>query len=175
MKNIPMLFAAAVLLSMRAVSAEYNLGKLADAGKINAVNRTLNQTKADHPDSVHLSSADGEGVAWITDVVFSTGTVELEVKGKNLPGQSFVGLAFHGQDNERFDAVYLRPFNFRASEADHQSHSIQYVSLPQHDWSELRKSHPGKYESALIPAPAPDSWVRLKLVVENKSINCFRE
>ena len=173
MKKIAILFAAAALLSTLAFSADYNLGKLAEAGKIDFFNRTLDQTKAGAPESVYLNSADGDGLAWITDVEFSKGTIELEVKGKGQPGQSFVGIAFHGQDNETFDAVYLRPFNFRAVEAEHRSHSIQYVSLPQHDWSELRKSHPGKYESGLIPAPAPESWVRLKLMVEDKSISAF--
>ena len=105
MKKIAMLFAAAVILSMLAFSANYNLGKLADAGKINFFNRTLDQTKADDPESVHLNCADGDGLAWITDVEFSKGIIELEVKGKDWPGQSFVGLAFHGQDNETFDAV----------------------------------------------------------------------
>lgn len=172
MKRVAVLFAVAVLPTL-AFSADYNLAKLAKDGKIKLFNRTLDQSKAGSPESVYLNFADDNGLAWITDVEFSKGTIELEVKGKDQPGQSFVGVAFHGRDNETFDAVYLRPFNFQAVGAEHRSHSIQYISLPQHDWSELRKTYPGKYESALIPAPAPESWVELRLTVENKSISAF--
>ncbi len=113
-------------------------------------NRTLGQVKAGAPDIIYLNSADDYGLAWIADVNFSEGTIELELKGKNQSGQSLIGLAFHGQNSNMFDAVYLRPFNFQASDADHRSHSIQYISMPEHNWSELREKYPGKYESALI-------------------------
>ena len=95
MKKIAMLFAAAVFLSMLAFPADYNLGKLAAAGKINFFNRTLDQTKADAPESVHLNSADGDGLAWITDVEFSRGIIELEVKGKDqVPAKASSGWPF---------------------------------------------------------------------------------
>ena len=45
--------------------------------------------------------------------------------------------------------------------------------MPGHDWRELRKSHPGKYEFAITPAPNPDSWVKLKLVVKGKNVTAF--
>jgi len=40
-------------------------------------------------------------------------------------------------------------------------------------WSELRKSHPGKYEFAITPEPDPDSWVKVKLVVKDKNVAAF--
>ncbi len=167
------LFAAAALLPTLAFATDYNLGELARSHKIEVVNRTLDQTKADAPEVVFLNSAANYGLAWITGVDFSNGTIELEIKGRNVSGQSFVGIAFHCQDNKTFDAVYLRPFNYQAAEAEHRNHSIQYISLPKYDWSDLRKNYPGKYESALIPAPAPESWVKLKLVIENKGVSAF--
>jgi hypothetical protein len=146
---------------------------LPKANKIELFNRTLDQTKADSPQTVFLNAAADDGLAWIRGAEFSEGTIELEIKGKNQQGQCFVGIAFHGQDNRVFDAVYLRPFNFQASEQERRSHSIQYVSMPGHDWRELRNSHPGKYESAITPAPNPGSWVKLKLVVTAKSVAAF--
>ncbi len=172
-KKTFILFTAAAILPMLAFAADYNLGKLAGSGRIEAFNRTLDRTKAGAPDIVYLNSADNYGLAWITGVEFSKGTVELELKGRNQPGQSFVGIAFHGQDNTTFDAVYLRPFNFGVAEAEHRSHSVQYISLPKYDWSDLRKSYPGKYESALAPAPTPESWVKLKLVLEGRKVSAF--
>lgn len=173
MKPISILFVAAVLIPILAPAADYNLGELAKANKIEVFNRTLDQTKADSPQAVFLNAAPDNGLAWITGVELSEGTIELEIKGKNQQGRSFVGIAFHGQDNRTFDAVYLRPFNFQAAEHERQSHSIQYISMPGHDWSELRSDHPGKYEFAITPAPDPDSWVKLKLVLKGKNVAAF--
>jgi hypothetical protein len=173
MKPTLALFVFALLIPIIASAADYNLGELAKANKIELFNRTPDQTKADSPQTVFLNAAADDGLAWIGDVEFSEGTIELEIKGKNQKGQSFVGIAFHGQDNRVFDAVYLRPFNFQTAEQERRSHSIQYISMPGHDWSELRNSHPGKYEFAITPAPHPDSWVKLKLVVTGKNVAAF--
>jgi hypothetical protein len=167
------LFAAALLIPALASAADYNLGELAKANKIELFNRKLDPAKADSPQTVSLNAAPDDGLAWITGVELSEGTIELEIKGKNQQGRSFVGIAFHGQDNRIFDAVYLRPFNFQAAEQERRSHSIQYVSMPGFDWSKLRSSHPGKYESAITPAPEPDSWVRLKLVIKGKNVAAY--
>lgn len=142
MKRASIIFVASALLATRAFAADYNLAKLAGSNGFELFNRTVDQTKAGAPNTVYLNSADDYGVAWVTGVEFSEGTIELELKGTAQQGQSFVGIAFHGQDNRTFDGVYLRPFNFRAPEAEHRGHSIQYISLPEHDWSELRQNHP---------------------------------
>ena len=160
-----------LLLPALAFAAEHNLGELGKAGKLEVFNRTLDPTKAVAPDVVYLNAAAGDGLAWINGVEFSEGVLELEIKGKNVPGQSFVGLAFHGKDNQTFDAVYLRPFNFQV--AERSNHSIQYISMPQHDWSDLRKNHPGKYEAAITPVPDPEAWVKLKLVIEGKRVSAY--
>src|SRR6266498_4168851 len=173
MKTTSLLFAAAVLMPTLASAADYNLGELAKANKIEVFKRKIDQTKSGSSEAVFLNAAPNDGLAWITGVELSEGTIELEIKGKNEQGRSFVGIAFHGQDNRAFDAVYLRTFNFQASEQERRSHSIQYISRPGHDWSELKKSHPGKYEFAITPAPDPDSWVKLKLVVKGKNVSAF--
>jgi hypothetical protein len=173
MKSLFILFAGAILIPTLACAADYNLGELAKANKIELFNRKLDPSKADSPQSVFLNAAPNDGVAWITGAEFSEGTIELEIKGKNQQGQSFVGIAFHGQGNRAFDAVYLRPFNFQAAEQERRDHSIQYVSMPDYDWNKLRSSHPGKYEFAITPTPNPDSWVKLKLVLKGKNVAAF--
>src|SRR5437762_8754399 len=138
MKAPSILFAAFLMPSLVS-AAHYNIGELAKANKIEVFNRTLDQKKADLPQAVFLNAAPDDGLAWIAGVELSEGTIELEIKGKNEQGRSFVGIAFHGQDNRVFDAVYLRPFNFQAAEQERRGHAIQYISMPGHDWSELRK------------------------------------
>ena len=173
MKAKPIVLITAALIPTLASAADYNLGELAKSSKIELFNRTLDQTKADSPQAVFLNAAPGDSVAWITGVELSDGTIKVEVKGKNEQGRSFVGIAFHGQDNRAFDGVYLRPFNFQATEQERRTHSIQYISMPDYDWRKLRDTHPGKYEFAITPPPDPGSWVKLKLVISGKTVNAF--
>jgi len=172
MKTIVLLMLA-LLVTTLSPAADFNLGELAGAKKLELFNRTLDPTKAGSPEAIFLNAASEDGLAWVTGIEFSEGTIEVEVKGKNEQGRSFVGVAFHGKDNRRFDAVYLRPFNFRAGEEERRSHSIQYISMPEYDWSKLRNTHPGKYEFAITPAPDPDSWVKLKVVIQGKNVTAF--
>jgi hypothetical protein len=156
MKQTLTLYTAALLLPTLAFCADYNVGELAREKRIEFFNRTLDPAKVGSPEVVFLNAAVNNGVGWLKDVEFSEETIELEVKGKNRPGQSFVGIAFHGRDNQTFDVVYLRPFNFQAATPIQQSRSVQYVSIPGNDWNDLRSKHLGKYESAISPAPAPE-------------------
>src|SRR4051812_20348501 len=60
---------------------------------------------------IHLDGKPNAGVAWINNLTFGTGIVEFDVKGKNIPQQSFVGIAFHGLNDSSYEAIYFRPFN----------------------------------------------------------------
>src|SRR6266487_4740152 len=92
MKTTCILFAAAVLMATLASAADHNLAELAKANKIEVFNRAIDQTKADSPQAVFLNAAPDDGLAWIGGVEFSEGTIELEIKGKNEQGRSFVGI-----------------------------------------------------------------------------------
>ncbi len=121
---------------------------------------------------VHLNANANDGILWINQLDFENGTIELDIKGRNAPGQSFVGIAFHGVDNKIFDAVYFRPFNFKNPER--KMHAIQYVSLPKHDWSTLRQAFPGKYENAMQPVPENvEEWFHVKIEVLHPHIKVY--
>lgn len=173
MKQVFVVFAVSLLLPSLACAAEYNLGRLAKDSKIELFNRSLTEPKPDSPETIFLDAASGDGLAWITGAELSEGTIEVEIKGKNEQGRSFVGIAFHGQDNQTFEVVYLRPFNFQSAEQERRSHSIQYISIPEYDWKKLRDDHPGKYEFAITPPPDPNSWVKLKVVITGKKVAAF--
>lgn len=152
-------------------ASEYNLQELAETDGLALFNRSC-QTDADtQPGIVYLNAEANDGLAWINDARFSEGTIEIEIKGANRPGRSFVGLAFNGQDNHHYEAIYLRPFNFK--NPDREQHSLQYISSPVHHWKSLRTQHPGKYESAITPAPDPESWVKLTIVIKGNSLEVF--
>ena len=118
---------------------------------------------------IHLDNGTGYGVLWLKEVDFRNGLIELDIKGKNTPGKSFVGIAFHGLDNQTFDAFYFRPFNF--NNLSRNIHSIQYVSMPENDWSVLRNTFPGKYENSIAPVPEPvDTWFHVKIEIMYPSL-----
>src|SRR5690606_4844603 len=93
-------------------------------------------------DVIHLNANNEDGLLWLNDTNFKNGAVELDIKGKDVRGQSFVGVAFHGIDNKNYDAIYFRPFNFESPER--KSYSVQYINMPENPWSALRNKYPGK-------------------------------
>lgn len=122
---------------------------------------------------IRLSKDEGEGVAWLRGVEFSSGTIEFDVRGEDVKNHSFVGLAFHGKDNATYDAIYLRPFRFRDQADELRSHSLQYISLPDFPWRTLREKFPNKFEHAVDPAPDPNSWVKVRIVVEGSRVTTY--
>ncbi|WP_142684148.1 family 16 glycoside hydrolase [Chitinophaga polysaccharea] len=126
--------------------------------------RTVNRTATGN-DVIHLNEAPGAGVAWIRNKQFDKGTIEFDVKGKDVLQQSFVGFAFHGVNDSTYDAIYFRPFNFQVPEAGRRSHSVQYISLPANDWELLREKYPGKYENEIDSSTDPNKWFHVKIVV----------
>lgn len=122
-------------------------------------------------DVIYLNAEENDGILWLNNSNFSNGIIELDIKGKDERGRSFVGIAFHGNDNETFDGVYFRPFNFKSPERN--SHSVQYISMPDNEWSVLRKNFPGKYENNIDPAPEPDQWLHAKIIVDYPSVKVY--
>lgn len=121
---------------------------------------------------IHLANrSDKTALLWLKDSDFKNGTIELDIKGKDVQGESFVGLAIRGTDNSRYDAIYFRPFNFRNPEK--KTRSVQYVSMPDHDWNLLREQFPGKYENQLDPIPDPNDWFHVKIVTEFPAIKVY--
>lgn len=139
-----------------------------------AVRRTATPLADGERTVVRLDGTDSSlmttGVAWLDDVALADGTIEVELRGRNAPGASFVGVAFHGTSDSTYEAVYVRPFNFRHADSAARAHAVQYISHPGHTWRRLRESHPGVYEAAIDPAPDPDGWVRLRVVVAHRTV-----
>ena len=132
---------------------------------VNTVNRRLTL------DSIyHLDEAPGAGLIWFKNKfsykTFANGTIEFDARGRDILQKSFIGFAFHGINDTTYDAIYFRPFNFKAAAEIRQNHSVQYISMPDYDWEILRNEHPDKYENKITPAPDPEDWFHVKIVVE---------
>jgi len=147
---------------------------LSNRNSFQLVNRDVaSSTNEQGKTIVHLNNKPGNGVAWINNLSFEKGVIEFDAKGKNVLQQSFIGIAFHGINDSTYDAIYFRPFNFQSPDTLRKSHSVQYVSLPQNDWSVLREKYPGKYENALLIEIDPENWFHVKIVVDDNTITVF--
>jgi hypothetical protein len=141
------------------------------AGKLRAVNRQV--TKLQDRDGVHLSEAEGNGVVWVEGSDFAEGTIEVDIRGRDVPQKSFVGIAFHRQDDSTYESVYLRPFNFRTDDPTRRQHAVQYIAVPDYDWPRLRKEFPEEFENPVDQSIVPTDWVPLRLVVKGRQIQIY--
>ena len=124
--------------------------------------------------ALEVSEAQGVGLVWLDGYDFANGVIELDILGRSKPVQgSFVGIAFHVVDGQTHEAVYFRPFNFRAADSAAHSHAVQYVSDPEWTWYKLRSERPGRYEAAVVPEPDGDEWFHVRVVVARPKIEVF--
>lgn len=159
-------------LAAQAKPLKPDLANVATAKDVKVVNRAASASDMNGKPELRFDERPGVGLAMWPDVQFTDGTIEFDVRGKDVVQQSFVGIAFHGV-GEAYEAVYFRPFNFRAGDPERESHSVQYVFEPTHSWDRLRSEHPGQYEKAITPAPDPNSWVHARIVVAYPKISVY--
>ncbi len=151
-----------------------DLTKLVKNGKITVFNRDISiSNNPQNENGIHLNEKEGSGIAWVNNIRFGSGTIEFDVKGRNTMQKSFVGIAFHGLNNSTMDAVYFRPFNFHAQDAEKRNHSVQYISLPAYDWQKLRTDFPNKYEHAVNASPEPNDWFHVRLVIKSHKVSVY--
>jgi hypothetical protein len=112
-------------------------------------------------------------VAWIDGTNFAEGTIEMDIRGRDVMQQSFVGIAFHGTNDNTYEVVYLRPFNFRSTDPVRHQHAVQYISLPDFDWPRLRKEFPEEFENPVDASLSPTDWVPLRVVVGGAKVQIF--
>jgi hypothetical protein len=120
---------------------------------------------------IYLDANEGDGLLWLNNFNFRNGTIELDIKGKNNPGKSFVGMAFHGLSENTYDVVYFRPFNFKNPDRNH--HAVQYISHPKYTWYYLRENFPEQYENPVMPVPEPEDWFHVTIVVNHPEVKVF--
>jgi hypothetical protein len=124
-------------------------------------------------DTAQFPAISCPGLFWLTGEDFSEGTIEVDLRGRNVLLKSFLGIAFHGVDSSNYEVVYFRPFNFRNQDTARHNWGVQYMSLPGFPYNKLRKEHPLAYEHAVIPVPFPDDWFHARIVVSRDSIEVY--
>lgn len=137
-------------------------------------NRTIEILTEGRRQVLRFSEAEGAGLAWINGIEFTEGTIEFDARGRDVFQKSFLGIAFHGADNETYETVYLRPFNFHAADPARKIHALQYAYEPKFGFQQLRNTQKDKYESAILPADIKAAdWFHVKVTVKEGKIAVF--
>jgi hypothetical protein len=152
---------------------KYNLKSLFENDKLEVYNRNVTPFTDKDIEGIRFSKNENDGVAWLKHIIFSNGSIELDIKGKDELQQSFVGVAFHGINNDTYDAIYFRPFNFQTPDTVRKIHAVQYVSEPDFSWQVLREKFNGIYEKEIIPAPKGNDWFHVKIVIKSPQITVY--
>lgn len=178
-----MLIACAVTVALRSnatmsVSAEVapmeriNLADRLVAGKLKPFNRDVAKLQGSD-NAIHVDAKSGSGIVWIEGSDFTEGILQVDVRGRDVFQRSFVGIAFHRKDDDTYEAVYVRPFNFRASDPIRHKHGVQYIAPPQYDWQPLREKFPDEFENSVDPSLSPTGWVHLRVIVKGTTIQAY--
>ena len=165
--NMP---ALVVLFAASSVAAQQRSIEPKD---VQVFNRRVSSLSDGTRKGLRLSESPGDGVAYLRGIELGNGTIEFDLKGKDVQGQSFVGVAFHGVDSSTYDAIYFRPFNFKAEDPARRSHAVQYISHPTYTWQKLRAERPGIFEQPVNPAPDPNAWFHVRVVVASPKVSVF--
>jgi len=76
-------------------------------------------------------------------------------------------------DGTTYDAIYFRPFNFKAEDPARRKRAVQYISHPTYTWQKLRAEHPGEYEQPVSPVPDPNAWCHVRVIVAAPKVSVF--
>jgi len=150
-----------------------DLSKINDGKTWEIYNRIVEIRSETNQKTVVFDAREGEGLAIYQNLEFENGTIEFDVKGKDVLQQSFVGVAFHIQNDSTYNAIYFRPFNFKKPERT--SHSVQYINHPKFTWQKLRSEFPEQYEKVVNPVPNPDEFFHARVEVQWPVVKVFVE
>lgn len=124
-------------------------------------------------DKSHAGAISLQKIAWLRNVSFKEGTIDVDLRGKDVFLQSFLGIAFHASNNNHYELVYFRPFNFQYPDTARRRWSLQYMVIPEYPYDKLRQEHPLVYENSIVPPPKASEWFHARIVVTEDSVKVF--
>jgi hypothetical protein len=122
---------------------------------------------------------DTDTFAFVPDLDFHDGTIEVDVAGAVLPdaladARGFVGVAFRidaAGGTFACEGLYIRPTNGRANDQVRRNHATQYFSYPGYDFDRLRREAPAQYEA--YTDLVPDEWTHLRIDVSGSTAQFY--
>ena len=159
----------ATLVSQAQKVQKYNLSGLLKDGKL--IHTHAQQVSI--IDAFNGRAVTAKGVILLKHVTFSTGSIDVDMRGRDVFQQSFVGIAFHAVDTITYEAIYFRPFNFPSTDTLRDKHMVEYISEPEYPWYRLRKEHPLVYENTVTPLVKPTDWFHVHIVVSDEWVTVY--
>lgn len=148
---------------------QINLPDKLQNNQIEAVNRIITLYE-DHPGTVEMNAKNEDGLGILQDIEFEKGIIEVELLGENNPGRSFIGIAFNIQNDQTYEAIYFRPFNFVAEEQVRKDHMVQYIFHPDYTWKKLREERTGEFENEITDPPNPNDWFKAIIHITDEKV-----
>lgn len=142
-------------------------------GKLKVVDRNIEIASEKGAVYIKVSESEKEGIVWLPLKKFENGTIEIEMRGKDVLQRSFIGVVFHGLNDSTYDAVYCRPFNFFAKDSVRRIHAIQYISHPVFTWEKLRNERNAVFEKEIINPPDPNEWFNMKIIINGNTVKAY--
>ncbi len=168
MKYVSSLFINLIFLSVYAQQVrQYDLVRQFQEHKLQNFSKQVKRVLKE-PGKKAISAS---GITWLEGADFKEGIIEVDLRGRNISQQSFLGIAFNGIDTSHYEAVYFRPFNFGSPDTLRQKHTVQYISMPDNPWYKLRKEHPLLYENKADPMPGPENWFHATIIVRADTVD----
>jgi hypothetical protein len=158
-----------ILAALGQQTTNYNLVQLLQQNKLD----TGSSQETHVLNDAQYQAVSTKGILWLEGVNFKEGTIDVDLRGKDVFLQSFLGIAFHAKDTSAYELVYFRPFRFHSTDIPTRKWSVQYMSLPGFDYDKLRKEHPGVYENEVNPVPGATDWFHATIVVKGDSITVY--
>ncbi len=164
-----------IVLVAPAGAAEVDLDGLVAGGAPSAWERFNGAEFVEDGDAVAALPGAGTGDrgAFVAGRSLAEGVIEVDLRGADRPGGSFLGVVFGGVDGKRYEAVYFRPFNFGHAEGVKASHAVQYIAHPAWPWRRLRSERPGEFEAAVQPAPERGGWFHARVEIDTQRVRVF--
>ena len=161
------------LISIHSFSQEQiNLAEKFQNKNIKAVNRLIS-IYGDSSNTLEMNARDIDGLGILEDIEFDKGVIEIEFLGENNPGKSFIGIAFNIQNDNTYEAIYFRPFNFVAEEQIRKDHMVQYIFHPEFTWRKLRNERTGEFEDEISDPPNPDDWFKAIIKITDNTVDVY--
>jgi hypothetical protein len=163
-------FCCFVFFTQAQKTVHYNLASLLNNNQL-----TIDTSNHAHllKDNVYKQAISTQKIAWLKNVSFKEGTIDVDLRGKDVFLQSFLGVAFHASDANHYEVIYFRPFNFRHADTARRKWSLQYMVVPEFLYDKLRKEHPLVYENAVTPVPKADEWFHATIVIKGDEITVY--
>jgi hypothetical protein len=165
---IVLFFSGGVLVLHGQQATTYNLVKLLQGNML----ETYSNQQTTILDSAKRAISTN-GIDWLKGVNFKDGTIDIDLRGKDVFLQSFLGIAFHARDTTTYEVIFFRPFRFHSTDVPTRKWSVQYMSMPEFDYDKLRKAHPGVYENEVNPVPEAEDWFHATIVIKGDSITVY--